>query len=210
MNEHSLIKQKVCMARPRLTSDKKIIAEAYELIMERGLDSLTFEKLGKRVGLVPAALVRRFKNKQQLLLHVDRYGLERTDEKMKEAVAASASAVDVIIAQFTAELAFASTIERFANGQGFLLMDFQDKGLYDNYQVSFIRRHEQVVDLLEKAQADGELQGISDSSALARHLEMILHGSGHVWAMTQEGAIDEYIRYHVEFALEPYRRGGRM
>lgn len=198
------------MARPRLTSDKKIIAEAYELIMERGLDSLTFEKLGKRVGLVPAALVRRFKNKQQLLLHVDRYGLERTDEKMKEAVAASASAVDVIIAQFTAELAFASTIERFANGQGFLLMDFQDKGLYDNYQVSFIRRHEQVVDLLEKAQADGELQGISDSSALARHLEMILHGSGHVWAMTQEGAIDEYIRYHVEFALEPYRRGGRM
>lgn len=194
------------MARPRLVSDQSIIAMAYELLMEEGPGGLTFESLGARVGLVPAALVRRFKNKRQLLLLVDRHGLERTNAKVKEATEKAASPSDTIIAQFTTELAFASSVTRFANGQEFLLMDLRDKVLYENYRASFEQRHQQIVELLEKAQTDGELVGASNLSELARQLEMVSHGAGHVWAMTQDGPIEDYIRRHVTLALEPYRK----
>src|SRR6266702_3043024 len=194
------------MARPRSISDQTIVAEAYELLMEQGPGNLTFDRLGNRVGLVPAALVRRFKNKQQLLLEIDRYALERTNTKVKAAMAIAASPTATIIAQFTTEKAFASSLERFINGEEFLLMDLRNKNLYTNYQVSFEHRHKQVAQLLQKAQAEGELEGIDDLDNLARHLEMIMHGAGHVWALTQQGPIEDYISHHVQFALQPYRK----
>lgn len=189
------------MARPRLVSNQTIIPLAYDLLMEHGLKGLTFETLAARVGLVPAALVRRFTNKRGLILEIDRYALERTNAKVAEAMKKTASPIEAIIAQFTTELAFASTLEQFANGQEFLLMDFRYKDLYDNYKVSFEYRHKQVVELLQEAQVSGELEKIDNMSELARHLEMIVHGAGHVWAMTQETPIEEYIRHHVLFAL---------
>ncbi len=194
------------MSRPRSISDQTIIAEAYKLLMDHGPSSLTFESLGTRVGLVPAALVRRFKSKQRLLLEIDRYALEYSNAKVEEAMEKSTSPIDAIIAQFTTEKAFASTIENFANGEEFLLMDFRDKNLYNNYQVSFQHRHKQIAELLQKAQDEGELEGIDNTDELARHLQMILHGSGHVWAMTQEGPIENYIMHHVQFALQRYRK----
>lgn len=194
------------MARPRLVSDQAIIAAAYDLLMESGAGGLTFEALASRVGLVPAALVRRFKTKQELVLQVDRYALERTNSKVEEAMNKTSSPIEAIIAQFTTELGFASTLERFANGQEFLLMDFRHKALYDNYKVSFLHRHNQIAELLEKAQTEGELEGIGDMFELARQLGMLLHGAGHVWAMTQEGPIEVYIRHHVLLALKPYRK----
>lgn len=176
--------------------------------MKHGVSGLTFEALAASVGLVPAALVRRFTNKQELVLQVDRYALELTNSKVAEALEKTASPVEAIVAQFTAELAFASTLERFANGQEFLLMDFRHKDLYDNYCISFEHRHQQIMELLQKAQLSGELKKVNDTSELARHLEMLLHGAGHVWAMTQEASIETYIRHHVLLALMPY--WGRM
>ena len=194
------------MARPRLVSDETIVTTAYELLMEYGISKLTFEALGASVGLVPAALVRRLGNKQELLLRVDRYALERTNEKVAEAIKKTTSPIEGIIAQFTTELGFALTLEQFANGQEFLLVDFRDKDLYDNYKVSFEHRHQQVIGLLRQAEAQGELQNATSIPELATHLEMVLHGAGHVWAMMQDTSIETYIRQHVLLALKPYRR----
>ena len=173
--------------------------------MEYGPHKLTFELLAAKVGLVPAALVRRFKNKQQLLLNIDRFALERTNNEVEATATATSAPLETIIAQFVAELSFASTVQRFANGQEFLLMDLRKKELYDNYQASFRHRHAQIVNLLEKAQAAGELTHITDSHKLARHLEVIAHGTGHSWAMTQEGTIADYLSSHISLALEPYK-----
>lgn len=194
------------MARPRSISDQTILQEAYELLMEVGPNGFTFERLGTQVGLVPAALVRRFKNKKQLILETDRYALRQTDDEVQQAIARAVSPIEAIVAMFAAELGFASTIARYANGQDILLMDFRDSDLYANYRISFEQRHEQVVELLEKAQEIGELGAIDNLNELARHLEMIQHGTGHVWAMSQEASVAEYIAHHVDMALRPYRQ----
>jgi AcrR family transcriptional regulator len=194
------------MARPRSISNQAILAEAYDLIMEVGPGKFTFERLGERIGLVPAALIRRFKNKKQLMLEIDKYALELTNKEVFKAIKETQSPVEAIIAQFVTEMKFASTVERFANGQEFLLHDFRDKDLYDNYRLSFERRHLQIAQLLMRAQEDGLLTGIDNINELARQLEMIVHGAGHVWAMTGEYAIEDCIRRYVNLTLKPYAR----
>lgn len=129
------------MARPRSISDQTILQEAYELLMEAGPSGFTFERLGAQVGLVPAALVRRFKSKKQLILETDRYALKQTDQEVQQAIDRAASPIEAIVAMFVTELGFASTIARYANGQDILLMDFRDSDLYANYRLSFERRH---------------------------------------------------------------------
>jgi AcrR family transcriptional regulator len=204
VNVSSLTVEK-SVARPKTITDDKLIEAAYELIMTAGPRALTFERLGQKVGLVPAALVRRFTNKQKLLIEVDRYALARSSARLEAAMARHDSPINAILAGFITELSFASTLERFIHGQEFLLMDFADKDLYANYHASFQQRHDQVAALLKDAQARGELLQDFDTSEVTRLLEMVLHGSGHVWAMTQEGPIEDYINHYVQLALKPYR-----
>lgn len=193
------------MARPKKVSDEDLVAAAYELVMDDGPNNLTFEKLSEKVGLVPAALVRRFRNKRNLLLEADRYALNRTSTHRQVAMDEQQSPINAIIAGFVHELSFATSIKRFVHGQEFLLMDFADHALYQNYEVSFRERHNEVADLIREAQARGELSPDLDPNEIARLLQMILHGAGHVWAMTQEGPIEDYINHFVQLALDPYR-----
>jgi AcrR family transcriptional regulator len=192
------------MARPRSISNEAILAETYELLMEIGPSRFTFERLGERVGLVPAALSRRFKSKKQLLLEVDRYALERISKETYKAIRETKSPIEAIITQFVTEMKYATTVERFTNGQEFLLQDLRDKDLYDSYQISSERRHLHVVQLLVRAQEDGLLQGIDNFNELARLLEMIARGAGHVWATTQQDTVEECIRRYIMLALKPY------
>jgi len=192
------------MARPRSISSQDILAAAYDLLMEVGPGIFTFERLGQKVGLVPTALIRRFKNKKQLMLAINRYALELTDKEVFNAIKTAQSPIEAIIVQFTTEMKFATTVERFANGQELLLHDLRDTDLYVSYRLTFERRHLQIVQLLVKAQGDGLLTRIDNVNELARHLESVAHGIGHVWVTTGEYTIDECIRRYVSLTLKPY------
>jgi AcrR family transcriptional regulator len=194
------------VARPKKVTDEVLVAAAYDILMDLGPTSLTFEKLSEKVGLVPAALVRRFTNKKNLLLEVDRYALARSNARRTASMAEQDSPIEAILAGFITELSFASTLEKFIHGQEFLLMDFAEKDLYQNYKVSFVERHDQVANLLRQAQARGELSYDINPDEFARLLQMILHGAGHIWAMSQEGPIEDYINHYVKLALAPYRQ----
>lgn len=193
------------MARPQTITDEALVKTAYELVMAHGPKGLTFEKIGEKAGLVPAAVVRRFRNKQRLLLEVDRYALARSNAKLQATMNAADSPIDAILAGFIAELSFATTVHRFIHGQEYLLMDLADQDLYANYHASFHERHKQVQKLLEDAQARGDLSDSVNAKEFAQFLQMILHGAGHVWAMDQNGPIENYIRKYVQLALKPYR-----
>jgi AcrR family transcriptional regulator len=192
------------MARPRRVADKDILEAAYDIIMQEGPGGLTFEALSSQTGLVPAALVKRFKNKKQLIAAIDRYGLERTNVALKEAMERHDSPIEAIIAGLVAEMAFARTLKGYVSGQSFLLMDLSDPELYDNYHVSFHERQKQSEELLEKAKRRGLLRSDVDSKQLAILFQIIQQGSGHVWAMSQDKEISDYIKKYVRIVLDPY------
>lgn len=192
------------MSRPQRVLTDDILRTGYELIMAHGPRQLTFSRLGQELGLVPAALVKRFKNKQQLLAAIDRYALERSNQAMVVALEQHNSPIEAIIALVVAELSFATSIEKFVNGQSFLLLDFSEPELYVNYRISFDQRHQHIADLLMQAQERGIIKPHVDCDELARLLEAVQHGLGHLWAMTQKASIATYMDHYIRLALQPY------
>ncbi len=192
------------MTRPRKVSTDTILRTAYGIIMSEGPRALTFSRLSAELELVPAALVRRFKSKRQLLVAVDRYALEQSDAAMRHALKLHDSPIDAIIAMLVNELSFATSTENFVHGQSFLLLDFSYPELYANYRISVDQRHQHIVELLSRAQEEGILQPTIPTAELARMLQLVQQGTGHLWAMTQEAPIATYMERYIRLALQPY------
>lgn len=192
------------MSRPQKISTTIILQAAYELIMEEGPQQLTFHNLGKKVGLVPAALAKRFTNKRKLLAAIDRYALEKSEAAMSALLQTQDSPLEAIIILLSTELSFATSIKRFTNGQRFLLADLVDPELYANYQLSVEQRYDHITELLREAQRRQELVADIDCRQLARLLQIVQQGTGHLWAMTQEMSIEQYMRQQIWLTLQPY------
>lgn len=192
------------MSRPRTITNETIYEAALEIIMRRGPDSLTFQTLSDATALVPAALVRRFKNKQQLLIEVDLYCLETAANTLAEASKRFDSALDAIVYGLSSEMKFAVSRSVYINGLAFLLEGLKNLELYKNYQAAFKRQENDVQLLLEKAVMQNELKRNVDCPELAKLLQITQHGACHEWVMSQKEPIERCIERYLRSVLQPY------
>ena len=61
------------MARPVKVTDAIIFEAVFSIILEEGMESLTFDTIAAKVGLVRTAIANRFGNKHSLLVTADAY-----------------------------------------------------------------------------------------------------------------------------------------
>lgn len=192
------------MSRPRRITNDAIYKAAHEIIMQYGPDKLTFQTLSARTGLVPAALVRRFKNKEQLLIEVDAYCLETGANTLVEAAERFDSSLDAIVYGLSNEMKFAISASVYINGLAFLLKSLSSPGLYKNYQVAFGRQMDDIQQLLERAVANKELKQDTDCAELAKLLQITQQGACHIWIMSQEEPIEKCVERHIRALLRMY------
>src|SRR5689334_399906 len=144
------------MSRPRRITNEAIYEAAHEIIMQHGPDKLTFQTLSDSTGLVPAALVRRFKSKEQLFIEVDTYCLNTAANTLADAAERIESPLEAVIYGLSTEMKFAASASVYINGLAFLLKSLSSAELYKNYQTAFRRQADDIQQLLEKAVAQGE------------------------------------------------------
>jgi AcrR family transcriptional regulator len=192
------------MSRPRRVTNDVICKAAHDIIMQHGPRSLTFQSLSEATGLVPAALVRRFRTKQQLLLEVDTYWLEAAADTLAEASLRHDSPLEAIIDALSSEMNFATSADMYINGLAFLLEGLASPNLYTNYQTEFKRRQKDIEHLLEAAKKKRELRSDVDSRELSRLLQITQQGACHMWIMTQTESIESSIERYLRVALRPY------
>ncbi|HEX6258568.1 MAG TPA: helix-turn-helix domain-containing protein [Candidatus Saccharimonadales bacterium] len=197
------------MSRPQRVTNEAIYEAAHEIIMQHGPASLTFQTLGKATGLVPAALVRRFKSKQQLFIEVDTYCLEKAANTLAEAAKRFDSALDAIVYGLSGEMGFAMSANVYVNGLAFLLKGLDTPELYKNYQAAFRRQEDDIRQLLEKAVTQMELRQNVDCVGLAKLLQITQQGACHMWIMSQEEPIEKCIERHLRTLLEAYKNPSR-
>lgn len=198
------------MSRPQRVTNETIYEAAHEIIMQHGPDSLTFQTLGKTTGLVPAALVRRFKSKKQLFIEVDAYCLEIGADALAEAAERFDSALDAIVYGLSSDMGFAVSANIYINGLAFLLKGLETPELYKNYQAAFKRQEHDIRQLLEKAVAQKELRQDTDCVELAKLLQITQQGACHMWIMSQEEPIETCIERHLRALLAVYKVNLRL
>lgn len=192
------------MSRPRRVTNEMIYEAAHKLIMQYGPNSLTFQKLGEVTGLVPAALVRRFKNKRQLFIEVDKYCLEISADTLADASKRNESPLEAIINGLSSDMSFATSADIYINGLAFLLKGLDDSELYANYQAAFVQQQKTIESLLQKAKLKKEIAQSVDTTELAKLLQVAQQGASHMWIMSQAEPIEQCVERYVRMVLRSY------
>ena len=192
------------MSRPRRVTNESIYEAAHEIIMQYGPDKLTFQTLSDRTGLVPAALVRRFKSKGQLFIEVDTYCLESAANTLAETAERFDSPLEAIVHGLSNDMKFATSARIYINGLAFLLKSLSSAELYKNYRIAFRRQADDMQQLLQKAVAQNELKQDTDCAGLAKLLQITQQGACHMWIMSQEEPIEKCLERHIRALLRPY------
>lgn len=193
------------MSRPRRITNEAIYEAAHNIIMQYGPDKLTFQTLSDSTGLVPAALVRRFKSKEQLFIEVDTYCLETGANTFAEAAERFDSPLGALVYGLSNEMKFAISASVYINGLAFLLKSLGSAELYKNYQVAFRRQTDDIRRLLEKAVAQKELKRDTNCTELAKLLQITQQGACHMWIMSQEEPIEKCVERYLRTLLMTYR-----
>lgn len=192
------------MSRPRTISDDVILRATMDAMGRHGPLELTLAHVAEAVGITPAALIKRFGSKRELLLAVSRAGTADTAAAFAHQRAAAPSPLAALI-DATLSLARATrSPEEAAHHLAFLHTDVTDP----DFRAPMLEITRAMLDgyaaLIREAIAARELAGC-DPRALARVLYAIVGGSMIAWAVVRQGTAEAWVRADVEAALAPYR-----
>lgn len=197
------------MARPVQVSDAEIFETVFSIILEEGMDSLTFDRIAQKVGLGRTAIVNRFKNRQTLLLAADAYYLNQSENALEKAAKVTSDPLDAIIAGLSAEMRFATSPQAYSNGLAMLAYGFNTPDLYQNYRQAYIAQRRLIASLLERSKIEGRLRPEVDCQLLAESLQVAQQGAAHAWMVVRDATIEAYLEKYIQAALHPYRCGSK-
>ncbi|CAA9543146.1 MAG: Transcriptional regulator, AcrR family [uncultured Thermoleophilia bacterium] len=175
------------MARTKRISDAAVLAVAADLVGRVGPRRLTLADVAAETGLSPATLVQRFGSKRQLLLAVAARGADGVT-RLAEARDGPGSTVDRLVGGLVALAEPVGRPEELVNHLAFLQLDLRDDA-FRAHAGAFARSFDAAVrEVLDAAVAAGELSA-TDTTALARRVQVTYHGALLTWALAGTGPL---------------------
>ena len=185
------------MGRPITVSDEEIFAATARAVTKAGPARLTLADVAREVSLSPAALVKRFGSKRDLLLAFVRSAPDSAEECFVRMRAAHESPVAALIAAASSVADHVRSAEELANSLAFLQMDLSDA----DFRRAALANAQQIIAgyeaLIREAVHVGELVPC-DARQVARTLQAVAGGSLINWAILREGRVQAFVRRDVE------------
>lgn len=194
------------MARPVKATDSDIFEAVFSIILEDGMENLTFDSVAAKVGLVRTAIANRFGNKHTLLAAADAYYLAQSSNLLEQAAATEPTAINAIINGLCAEMRFATSPKAYSNSLSLLSLNITTPELYQNYRQAYGVQQASIASLLERAKEEGELRRDIDAHEVAQQIQIAQQGAAHTWMVLQEESMESYIKRSIQAILKPYRR----
>jgi AcrR family transcriptional regulator len=193
------------MGRPITVSDDEIFAATARAVAKVGPARLTLADVARQVSLSPAALVKRFGSKRDLLLAFVRSAPDSAEECFVRMRAVHSSPVEALIAAAASVADHVRSAEELANSLSFLQMDLSDpdfrRAAFANSQQIIAGYKSLILDAIEA----GEIAPC-DARQVARTLQAIAGGSMINWAIHREGRAQAFVRRDVETFIDLLRR----
>ncbi|NJM10397.1 MAG: TetR/AcrR family transcriptional regulator [Bdellovibrionaceae bacterium] len=177
-------------------SDSEVLIAAFDVIAREGFSSFTFEQVGKVVGLSPAALVKRFKNKNQLALLARNLKWEQNLGQTNPEKFDELSGLDGIFD-------FLSIISRSVNsnrlGEHAMWLGKEACHPRSKRKVAayFETTRSIFLRLVMQAIENGQLKNIENAKELARTMEALVQGAVFQFAFLNERDIEIHLKDHL-------------
>jgi AcrR family transcriptional regulator len=192
------------VGRPRKVTDEQILDAAQRAIALHGPAQLTLAHIAGEVGVVPAALVQRFKSKRGLLVALAERAAGEVEAIFETAIAANESPIAALhqaLASFVAGIDSPTTL---ANSLAFLQLDLVDPDLKNSAVAQSREMRAQIRLLLQAATFAGELVR-HDHGRLAQAVYTTYSGSLITWAIDGNRPLNAWLQTDIDTLLTPYR-----
>jgi len=182
---------------------QQIAEAALGLVADRGLGRLSMAAVARRVGLVPSAIYRHFKNKDEVILAV----LDRIETRMEENVQAAREETPDPLQQIHSLLV--RHVRFLREGRAVPQLIFSDdfhhghperKARVERILARYLGR---IGDFVRQGQEEGKIRADLDPSTVAMMVLGIVVPAGILWHVT-EGGFD--VTRHAERAWQVLRQ----
>jgi AcrR family transcriptional regulator len=199
--------------RPRKVSDQEVFAAAYRAMQRLGPGELTLAEIGAEAGVTAGALAQRFGSKRALLLALAEGAAASAGDLLRGMRTTHRSPLGAVRAYAECVAQLASSPAALARNLAYLQIDLADPDFRAHLALQGRATREALLELIQEAEAVGELARGTDTRAVARTVEVALNGALLTWAFYHEGTAERFLRGAVDAVLAPYlpkRRRGRV
>jgi AcrR family transcriptional regulator len=190
--------------RPRKVSDEQIFTAAHRIMGQLGPAQWTLADIAREAGITAGAVVHRFGSKRALLLAMME-GMESMPAAMFAGLRSKhKSPLKTLKAYADCIAQMGDTPGTLAHHLSYLQLDIADPDFNQHMRRQSRTTRNEICALLEAAVAARELKTGTDTSALARAVEVTINGSLFTWAFHQEGTAAQWIRHDLQKLLDLY------
>ena len=200
MNVHLLI---IDMSRTKRLSDSEVLMAAFDVIAREGFSSFTFKQVGRVVGLSPAALVKRFKNKNQLALLARNIKWEQNLGQVSSEEFETLRGLDGIFS-FLGIIARSVNSNRLGEHAMWLGKEACSPSSKRKVAAYFETTRKIFFRLLLEAIKLGQLRSIENTKEFAKTMEALVQGAIFQFAFLNERNIEIHLIDHFRVLLKPY------
>jgi len=193
------------MSRPKKLSDSDLLHVAYDVSSREGFDSFTLKQVARSANMTPAAVIKRFKSKDNLVYLARRHRWESNLGQFDSGADENFRGLQGLT-HFVSLIAKCVDSKRLAEHAVAFGADAKDVGTRRNVAGYFEATRATIGRLLDEAIAKDELVFTGDTVQLAFTLEALIQGSIFQFAFLREIGIERHLQSHVEILLSPYKR----
>lgn len=193
------------MPRKKIMSDSEVLDKAFFVISYEGFESFTFAQVGKKVGLSPAALVKRFKTKKNLATLARNHRWDKNLAKMTEEQINSLKGLEGIF-DFIHLIAMSVDSKKLGEHLRWLGTEAEEIKSRKKMSSYFELTRQIFSRLLAESIQMGELSSELNPKAFAPTLEALVQGAIFQFAYMNHRSVESHIKKHVQLILEPYLR----
>jgi AcrR family transcriptional regulator len=195
------------MSRPKKLSDSELLFAAYDVIGREGFESFTLQQVAKRMDLSPAALVKRFKTKEQLARAARKCKWDADLGQMESAGDNPTRGVAAVM-RFVSLIATTVKSKRPGEHGALFSQDVSDPQSKRKVAAYFQSTRDVLRRALREAVEDKELNADLDPEKMSWTLEALIQGAIFQFSFLNEHDVGAHLRTHVERLLESQRISG--
>ena len=180
------------MARPREFSDEVIFHGVYLALCKKGYGSLALTDVSKEIEISPAALLKRFGSKKNLMLAYSDYVIDLTKKSFMEVSNEELTSIDGLKGVFKSAVRLASDPIALANHTSFYLESTRDPDLLEKSQYRLRIIDDETQRLLNLAIERKEIKAC-DVAIVSNVLQASISGAMLLWIKDTHKTLDELI-----------------
>lgn len=178
------------MVRPREFQDEVIFHGVYRALCKKGYGQLALTDITHEMNISPAALMKRFGSKKNLLLAYSDYVIELTKQAFHDASLSDQSPIEALKTVFRDAVSHMKDPVELANHTSFYLEGTNDPDLLEKTRYRLQLIDEFTRRMLNQAITNNEIVPC-DVARVSRVLQAAISGAMLIWIKESDRSLDE-------------------